>query len=227
MSKVYRNSKCRFCPYCGEGIFGRRAFLKHKSECAKEHGLKIDVLGRVINPLAGKHAIESFKKKVEAREAKWAWEGKHHSEETKKKISINRIKFLESNNDHGLKWYTINGIKVQGSWEKKFAEYLNSHNIRWTRTTISFLGSHRYTPDFYCPNEDVYFEVKGFRRDRDIYKMHLVLREHPNLKIKMIEKRELKNLDKISIFNLPNFEELYPIESVDMTKFENVWKTGR
>lgn len=223
MRKIYRNAKAYVCPYCHGDFFGRRKFQKHKSGCAKEQGLKTDTLGRFVNPLAGKHAFESFKKKVESGEAKWTWDGKHHSDETKKKLSILRIKFLESNNDHGLKWYTINGIKVQGSWEKKFAEYLSSHNINWTRITIPFLGSHRYTPDFYCPNEDVYFEVKGFRRDRDIYKMHLVLREHPNLKIKMIEKRELENLDKISIFDLPNFEELYPIDSVDMTKFENVW----
>lgn len=223
MRKIYRNAKAYVCPYCHGDFFGRRKFQKHKSGCAKEQGLKTDTLGRFVNPLAGKHAIETFRKKIEGGEAKWTWDGKHHSEETKKKLSTIRIKFLEANNDHGLKWYTINGIKVQGSWERKFAEYLNSHNINWTRITIPFLGSHHYTPDFYCPNEDVYFEVKGFRRDRDIYKMHLVLKEHPNLKIKMIEKRELENLDKISIFDLPNFEELYPLESVDMTKFENVW----
>ena len=72
--------------------------------------------------------------------------------------------------------------------------------------------------------ENVFFEVKGFRRERDLYKMHLVLKEHPDISIKMIEKKLLDNLEKINIFNLPNFQDIYPLSSVDTSKFTNVWE---
>lgn len=120
---------------------------------------------------------------------------------------------------------------VFGKWnkssrhlEKKFAEYLNAKNITWERRKIPFKNTHQYTPDFYCPVQNIYFEIKGFRRDRDIYKMYLVLAEHPELQIKMIERNEIMNLEKIDIFSLPNFNELYKFEDIDKTKFVDVWK---
>ena len=56
--------------------------------------------------------------------------------------------------------------------------------------------------------------------------MFLVLKEHPDLKIKLIEKTEIDNLDKIDIFNLPNFNEKYKFEDIDVTKFKNIWSSG-
>jgi hypothetical protein len=54
--------------------------------------------------------------------------------------------------------------------------------------------------------------------------MYLVLDEHPELHIKMIERSELENLDNIDIFSLPDFQEKYKRESIDMSKFNNVWE---
>lgn len=53
--------------------------------------------------------------------------------------------------------------------------------------------------------------------------MYLVLQEHPELKIKMIEQNEYENLENIDIFSLPNFNEIYKFEDIDMTKFNNIW----
>lgn len=112
---------------------------------------------------------------------------------------------------------------MQGTWEKQFAEYLNKIGIAWERKKIRFCKTHQYTPDFYCPEQNVYFEVKGFRRDRDLYKMYLVLFEHPDIQIKMIERNEIKNLETIDIFSLPNFNEIYKFEDIDTSLFNNVW----
>lgn len=223
MGKIYRNATNFVCPYCLGDFFGRRAFKKHKSECAKEHGLKTDTLGRFVNPFSGKHAMEAFSKKVKDGEAEWSWTGRKHTPESRRKMSLSTIKFIEEHPDHNIKWYTVNGIKVQGDWERKVAEYLTKRSIEWKRVRIEFLGSYHYTPDFYCPKEDIYFEVKGFMRDRDIWKMHLVLKEHPSMRIKMITKKDIKNLENINIFELPNFEELYKIEDADMTLFKKRW----
>ncbi len=161
---------------------------------------------------------------INSGKSKSIWGGKNLSIEHREKISIKRIKYLENNPNHGLKWFIINGIKVQGTWEKKFAEFLTDKNIKWSRKRIIYKKIRRYTPDFYCIDYNCYFEVKGFRRDRDIYKMYLVLDENPDIKIKMIEKEQLKNIENIDIFNLPNFQELYHRENIDISKFKNVWK---
>lgn len=223
MGKIYKNSLSHICPYCNGEFFGRRTFKKHKSDCAKEHGLKMDTLGRFVNPESGKHAIENFRKRVEAGEANWTFTGKKHSVEARKKMSLSTIKFIEEHPDRNIKWYTVNGIKVQGNWEKKVAEYLTNRNIEWKRVRIEFLGSYHYTPDFFCPKENVYFEVKGFMRDRDLMKMHLVLNEHPELKIVMIRREDIKNLENIDIFTLPTFQELYGSTEVDPDKFKKRW----
>lgn len=150
--------------------------------------------------------------------------GKHLSDEQKINLSIGRTKYLENNPNHGLKWYVVNGIKVQGTWEKKFAEFLIKKDIDWERKRIKYQKIRTYTPDFYCKDFDCYFEVKGFLRDRDLYKMYLVLDEHPELQIKMIRKEQLNNLENINIFELENFQEIYKREDIDESKFVNVWK---
>lgn len=54
--------------------------------------------------------------------------------------------------------------------------------------------------------------------------MYLVLKEYPDLQIKMIEREELNRLDEIDIFKLPNFQEKYKFEDIDLSSFNNVWK---
>lgn len=213
------------CKYCDENFPVRRKLQEHLKTCNKKSKLAgksgYDSLGRIKNYEAYKHAAETLRKKISSGEI--IPKGHKHSEETKKHLSEVRIAYLESHGDYGLKWYVVNGIKVQGTWEKRFAEYLLAKNIKFERKRLKFCKTHTYTPDFYCIDQDVYFEVKGFRRDRDIYKMYLVLEEHPNIHIKMIEREQLKNLETINIFELPDFQELYHKEDIDMTKFKNAW----
>lgn len=213
------------CRYCSLKFTTRRELQLHKKTCDKKGAVAAadgyDSLGRVKNPLAYSHAHETLKRKYASGEL--IYKSHSQSEETRKKISESRIKYLENHNNYGLKWYNVGGIKVQGTWEKKFAEFLLSKNILFERRKIRFLKTHRYTPDFYCPDYNVYFEVKGFRRDRDIYKMYLVLDEHPDVHIKMIERAELENLDNIDIFSLSDFQEKYKREDIDTSKFNNVW----
>ena len=208
------------CKYCGFVAKSRRKLAEHQKDCDAKKSLPKDSLGRTISPNQFEGMIRSAKERAAAGKI----QGHKHTLETRRHLSKVRQKWLEENHNHGCKWFLINGIKVQGTWEKKFADYLNANNIKWERPKISFKKTHQYTPDFYCPEQNIYFEVKGFRRDRDIYKMYLVLSEHPELQIKMIERNEIMNLNKIDIFNLPNFNELYKLEDIDKTKFVDVWK---
>jgi len=60
-----------------------------------------------------------------------------------------------------------NGIKMRSGWEIKFAQYLDSKNIKWTYEPESFETPFGfYTPDFWIPEWNIFVEVKGwFRKD--------------------------------------------------------------
>lgn len=220
-NKSQRKIQCT-CRYCGEIISSKKLLQSHIKDCKVAQTFKKDSLGRIIPPDAHSKATETLKRRIQNGDL--LIKGHKHTDATKEKLSIVRYNYLEKHPNHGVKWFTVNGIKVQGTWEKRFAEYLVSKSIDFDRIKIRFLGSHTYTPDFHCKKENVFFEVKGFRRERDLYKMHLVLKEHPDISIKMIEKKQLDNLEKINIFNLPNFQDIYPLSSVDTSKFANVWE---
>lgn len=150
---------------------------------------------------------------------------------TKEKLSLSRQQYLMSHPNNGVKWFEVECslthelIKVQGTWELQVANWLNKNNIEWSRKTLRFNKHRRYTPDFYLPSFDAYIEVKGFWRDRDIYKMYLVLDEH-EIDLRVVDKTNINDLS----FPLPKFVERFNRSEIDIAKFKNVWSdagTGR
>jgi hypothetical protein len=133
------------------------------------------------------------------------------SDAAKEKLSINRIAYLESNHNYGLKWYSVfNGekdIKVQGTWELRVANWLNENSILWDRTQIKY-GVRRYTQDFHLIDYNMYIEVKGYMKDRDICKMYTVLKTN-DIDIRLIEKNDIKKLNNIHPLNLSKFTDRY------------------
>lgn len=120
-----------------------------------------------------------------------------HTEHAKKKISMGRILFLESDKSH-VKWFNINGIKVQGNWERLVAETLIKNNISFVRKRLNYDGYRTYTPDFYLTEYDIFIEVKGWLSDTDKEKYRKVFISHPNVKIKLIR-------DELGINNFTKF----------------------
>lgn len=113
-----------------------------------------------------------------------AWnKGKTLSEEHKRKLSLN-------NKGGRCSWYEItksNGqkIKVQGSYELRFSKILDKIDENWIKPTIwnrehqfQWIDengkSHWYTPDFWSPKLQKYFEVKGFWKKDDIKKKEFI-----------------------------------------------------
>lgn len=89
------------------------------------------------------------------------------------------------------KWYEVSGKKVQGTWERDFAMTLDSQQIEWQRCkSIKYVDGDaikRYTPDFYLPLRNVYIEIKGHWWGNDRHKMNLVLDQHSDKTIIIIE----------------------------------------
>ena len=68
--------------------------------------------------------------------------------------------------------YNYKNINLHGTWELKYAQFLDQNNILWERCKNSFSyvfenEKRRYTPDFYLPQSDEYVEIKGYKTKKD------------------------------------------------------------
>lgn len=132
--------------------------------------------------------------------------GKKHTEESKRKIS----EYKTLNNRGGkCKWFTYvkknnDTFSVQGTWELKFCEVLDFLDKNWIKIGINNKEyslkwfdknkkEHLYTPDFYSPKENKFYEIKGYMRESDIYKMKQVFIKNPNINLEIVYKKELIN----------------------------------
>lgn len=130
--------------------------------------------------------------------------GKTHTKRTKEKMS-----------NASLNWKTMNGIrtryypvycpymkqtiKVQGTWQLKYAEYLNQNKINWIRSRKINLKYrlhqddylHTYYPDFYLPDKDQYVEIKGYYPTQNEAKMNKVFQYNKSKTITILFKEEL------------------------------------
>jgi hypothetical protein len=99
-------------------------------------------------------------------------------------------------------------IKLQGTWEVRFAKILDkidenwikpglcnkSHSFNWKNNKNE---EHIYTPDFYSPKFNKYFEVKGYWWGDDKNKMKYVIEQNPTIIIDIIEKKELLLMEQL------------------------------
>lgn len=71
--------------------------------------------------------------------------------------------------------YEYKGNDLHGTWELKYAQWLDLNNITWVRNKDSFEYVYdgvvrRYTPDFYLTETSTYVEIKGFATEKDFAK---------------------------------------------------------
>lgn len=88
------------------------------------------------------------------------------------------------------------GHTLNGKWELEVAKWLDSCNVVWTNIIHQEIfyewqnRQHRYFPDFYLPEKNLYIEVKGYERDRDRCKWSVV----SNLLV--IKAKEIQQIQK-------------------------------
>lgn len=138
--------------------------------------------------------------------------GKKHSVETRQKMSAAAQGKSFANNARVKRYDVLNPalnstVTVQGTWELKYALWLNQQEITWIRPSNSFkwtseddVITHAYHPDFYLPESNTYVEIKGFmwkdpnRKIDDARKLRLVQEQNPSLVLRVLMKSDLKNL---------------------------------
>jgi len=142
--------------------------------------------------------------------------GHPHTLESRQKLA-NSAK--EHNNGYiRTTWFEVfcpnmnNSVKVQGTWELRFVERLNSFNIPWERGKSHVIQYrkeadeiiHNYHPDFYLPTINSYVEIKGYwwkskdGRVDDRRKMQYIIGQHPELNIIILD-----SIEKIQNFKMP------------------------
>lgn len=135
------------------------------------------------------------------------------SEENKRKLSERQ----SLNNTGGKsKWYIVANQKVQGTYEKQFAEKLEMENIEWYKISTSnhifryFIDGKEksYAPDFWLPKFNMYVEIKGYWWGDDENKMNIVKEQHQDKNVVIIFGK--KRLDYIC----ENINEYLPLEPV-------------
>ena len=190
------------CKFCQKECKSENSLRNHERCCPSNPNrvYKNGMLGKKGTnqfTYAVKHGLE---KPVNGNKGKpGTFKNKKHTEESKRKISEK----LSVNNKGGrAKWYDVAGQKVQGTWERDIALKLEDLGISWiklktNKDTLKYVmhGKERsYTPDFYLPEFDMFFEIKGFWWGNDREKMEIVVNTHQDKRIVIIEKQEYEQI---------------------------------
>lgn len=174
-------------------------------ERKKEHSRKIKEGIEKSDYIPGQQLTDEVKAKIsksskEHHKKYWTEENrKKHSEAMKRAVKNNPDSYSASNVSGRTKTIEYNGFKLKGAWELSTAIWLDENDIKWTNEVNGFNykwdGSIRnYFPDFYLPEKDLYIEVKGNQRERDICKWNDFPKRLVVLKKDEIEKIQNKEL---------------------------------
>lgn len=85
------------------------------------------------------------------------------------------------------------GVKMRSTWEVAFAKRCDCLGLRWEYEPKRFaLGSCTYSPDFYLPDSDAYWEVKGWLDTRSQSKVSLMREQYPEVTLVVATKPVLR-----------------------------------
>ena len=208
--KVEKGYKCFECGevYCENGITSH--YWYNHTEKGNEHrkicGERFqDKNGEIWNKGLTEEDHPSVKKAAQSQreyyeENDGVWVGKTHKTETKEKISETISEKLRNDNFHKKEDVkNIEGEKfgMDSGFEIKFANWLNQNKYIWAKDKkIKYKDENQvrhYIPDFYLPNFNIYFEVKGYVWPGTKEKMRYVLNQN-DIKLYYVLKDHIEKL---------------------------------
>lgn len=180
------------CQFCGKTCKNRNSLCNHERMCKLNPNNQLLSSGFIkynneIRDGKRKSWNKGLTKETDVRVAKNAESVKQHylnnnvsrkplSEEHKKKIS-NTINEKVKNNQWHVSiaknmHYKYKDVDLHGTWELKYAQYLDKNNIKWIRNIQKFKycfnnKTHYYTPDFYLTDINTFIEIKGYKTAKD------------------------------------------------------------
>lgn len=184
LSKDYDQSDTNLyiCQYCGKVCKNTNSLKQHEKRCKQNpNRIMFDNLKHCggWNKGLTKETDERVAKNAETlrnniRSGKIKQNRSHHTEEFKEK-QRQRAKENHLGGWHASIKIIYNGVRLDSSYELRVAKSLDEHNVQWTRPKpfiwIDDNGNdHRYYPDFYLPEFNIYLDPKG---DHIINKVNL------------------------------------------------------
>jgi len=175
------------CKYCGKECKNNNSLHNHERLCKENPNRQftyfaISDYNKIRIPsnqfIKAKNEGKIFEVSKETREKIGKiWKGKKHSNETKQLIQNTVSKNISNNNWHTCftKQIKYKNEYFDSTWEVLFVQYLEIKNIKWIRPKNYFEykwenSIHRYYPDIYLPDYNLYIEIKGLPSDRDYCK---------------------------------------------------------
>ena len=179
-----------FCKFCNKECKNKNSLAQHEIRCKYNANRLSPIIPanftfKGLSPWNAGHTIDSdirLRKTVETRNYNRS-KGLHKNQCGKNNPASNPIvkakisktcldkskKGLWHNSLAKIMYYNYKGYALHGTWELKYAIYLDRNNIKWVKNTESFPyifkdSTHYYTPDFYLPDLDEYVEIKGYIR---------------------------------------------------------------
>lgn len=200
------------CKFCGKLCLNNNSLAQHQIRCnknpdkirTKHSDDTIKKLSTIMSKVCNNsnRIYTDEKRKNMSNWSKnfnstyWTDENREkHSQRMKKVVEDNPESYSTNNVSGRVKLYEYNGIKLKGTWEVKIVTLLDKFNIKWTNNIKPFPyywnnSWHLYFPDFYLIDYDLFIEVKGYQRDRDIEKWKVL----DNLLV--IKKKEIYSFSK-------------------------------
>ena len=135
--------------------------------------------------------------------------GQTRSPEQKQKMSDTVMRKIENGTWHlsfsKSRTHEYKGVKFHGTWEVKFAMYLDDKSVEWRRPIEKFSylfgeKNRNYTPDFYIPELNSYIEIKGYQTPKDEAKWSqfplklIILKGEDLVKMGILEYNKVKKL---------------------------------
>jgi len=92
------------------------------------------------------------------------------------------------------------GEAFRSSWELRVATALDALGVRWEYEPRRFdLGSQTWAPDFYLPDGDCWFEVKGYFGPKSQRTVTLFRQRYPDVKLLLVRKDAMEALERAAI----------------------------
>lgn len=198
------------CIFCEKSCLNNNSLAQHQIRCDKNPDKirtkhsdvtkeRLSTIMKVMNTNSQRiwkpETIEKLKTSSKNFNSEyWNEENKEKHSKLMKTIVEKYPESYSTNNVSGrAKIYEYNGVKLKGTWELQIVKSLDKLNIKWTNDIKPFPYFwnnkwHLYFPDFYLIDYDLYIEVKGYQRDRDLFKWKVL----NNLLI--IKDKELKEI---------------------------------
>jgi len=170
-------SEARLKFYQQGGKTWNDGLTKETSEILKNTGNKISqaLSGRSLEELWGKERADKFK---ETHSQRMSGKG-------------NSMFGMPSPHRKGGFRKDLNHY-VRSSWEADFARILNLHKVKYEYEPKTFElvreggGIVNYTPDFYVPSQNTFYEIKGWMHELDQEKINLFKQQYPEFNFVLI-----------------------------------------